>query len=412
MEVRGKRLEKANLSIGFQLLKWGDVMLKIVVLSMSFVLLSATAMIGILPEIRDALGITQTQSELLATIPSISMLLFVIICDVIISKIGMKKTVIAGLLITGFGGVMPLFNDTSYTYLLVSRFIFGAGKGLIFTPSVNYISILFDERERATLIGFRSAVELFGQSALTLLMGFLVVFSWSFSFIIKALFFVIAALVAWKIPEVDTNSNEKGSTDSGGKIPLIVFPLALFVGIVALSGSMIAVRFPALATEIRGEGFNASFWVGVKPILGIIAAALFGKLTAFLGKKLLYLGTLLLITSQLMIGFSNGNFGVLVVGFLLSAFVLGWIIPVIISTISKLTNGKQQRLSTACTLICANVGVFIMPFVVQELEIIARSTELAAPYPIAGAIISISLVIIVITSNSKSFRAKVGLKNE
>jgi len=387
-------------------------MLKIVVLSMSFVLLSATAAIGILPEIRDALGITQTQSELLATLPSIAMLLFVIICDVIISKIGMKKTVLTGLLITGVGGIMPLFNDTSYTYLLMSRFLFGAGKGLIFTPSVSYISILFDEKERATLIGYRSAVELLGQSVLTLLMGFLLVFSWSFSFIIKGLFFVIAALVAWKIPEVDANSNKQGSIEgSDAKIPLIVFPLAFFVGIVALAGSMIAVRFPALATEIMGEGYNASIWVGIKPLLGIIAATLFGKLNALLGKKLLYLGTLLLIASQLLIGFSSGNFVILIIGFFLSAFVLGWIIPVIISTIAKLTTGKQQRLSTACTLICANVGVFIMPFTVQGLEIIARSTELAAPYPVAGAIVTVMLVIVIITSNSKSFRAKVGLEN-
>ena len=386
-------------------------MLKIVVLSMSLVLLSATATIGILPEIRDALGITQTQSELLATLPSIAMLITVILCDFIISKIEMKKTVIAGLLITGVGGVMPLFNNVSYTYLLTSRFIFGAGTGLIFTPSVNYISILFDEKERATLIGYRSAVELLGQSVLTLIMGFLVIFGWSFSFIIKSFFFVIAAFVAWKIPEVDSNSIKQGDIESSdGKIPLVVYPLALFIGIVALSGSMVAVRFPALATEIMGEGYNASIWVGIKPLLGIVAATFFGKLNALLGKKLLYLGTLLLIASQFLIGFSSGNFSVLVTGFLLSAFVLGWIIPVIISTISKLTTGKQQRLSTACTLICANVGVFVMPFIVQGLEAIAKSTELAAPYPVAGAFVSI-LLMVVVTSNSKSFRAKVGLDN-
>ena len=387
-------------------------MLKIVVLSLSFVLLSATAAIGILPEIRDALGITQTQSELLATLPSIAMLLFVTICDVIIDKIGMKKTVIVGLLITGFGGIMPLFNDTSYVYLFISRFIFGAGKGLIFTPSVNYISILFDEKERATLIGYRSAIELLGQSVLTLAMGVLVIFGWNFSFIIKGLFFVIAAFVAWKIPEVDANTKKLGSTKANTeKIPLVVIPLALFIGVVALAGSMIAVRFPALATEIMGEGYNASIWVGIKPLLGIVAAAFFGRLIALLGKKLLYLGTLLLIASQLLIGFSNGNFTILVIGFLLSAFVLGWIVPVIISTISRLTTGKKQRLSAALTLICANVGVFIMPFAVQGLEIIARSRELAAPYPIAGAIVSMLLIIVVVTSNSKSFRAKVGLKN-
>lgn len=389
-------------------------MLKVVVLSISFVLLSAMAMNGILPEIRDALAITQTQSELLVTVPSIATLIFIILCDVIISKIGMKKTVIIGLLITGIGGIMPLFNSTSYMYLLISRFIFGAGKGLIFTPSVSYINILFDEKERATLIGYRSAVEMLGQSILTLTVGGLAMFSWNFSFITNILFFVIAALVVWKIPEVDANSNNQGSTkgnENATKIPLIIFPLAVFVGLIAISASMIGIRFPALAAEIMGDGYNSSIWVATKPLLGILAAIFFGKLNVILGKKLLYLGMSLLIVSQLMIGFSNGNFVILVIGFFLSSFVLGWIIPIIINTISKLTTGKQQRLSTACVLICANVGLFTMPFIVQGLETVVGSTELAVPYPISGAIIFTLLVVVIITSNSKSFRKKVGLKN-
>ena len=388
-------------------------MLKVVVLSMSFVLLSATAMIGILPEIKDSLGISQTQSELLVTVPSIATLIFVILCDFVIGKIGMKKTVVAGLLIVGFGGIMPLFNGSNYTYLMISRFMFGAGKGLIFTPSVSYINILFDEKERATLIGYRSAVELLGQASLTFMMGGLMIISWRFSFIVNILFFVIAMLVMWKIPEVDTGHDDRhvGVENQDSKIPLIVFPIALFTGVIAISGSMIATRFPALATEIMGEGYNASIWVGLKPLLGILAATFFGRMSALLGKKLLYLGMLLLISSQLLIGFSNGNFIVLVVGFLLSSFVLGWIVPVVINLISKLTSGKQQRLSTACVLICVNVGIFTMPFIVQGLEGIARSEELAAPYPIAGAMIAAVLLIVVITSNSRSFKMKVGLKN-
>lgn len=385
-------------------------MLKFVVLSISFILLTATAAVGILPEIRDTLEITQKQSELLVTVPSITTLIFVVLCDFVIGKLGMKKTVIAGLLISGIGGIMPLFNDTNYSYFLISRFIFGIGKGLLFTPSVSYISILFSEKERATLIGYRSAVEMLGQSLLTLIMGALVVFGWRFSFATNGIFFVIAALVMWKIPEVDANGNNQGSTEgSNVKIPLIVFPLALFVGIVAISSSMIAIRFPALATEIRGDGYNASFWVGIKPLLGILAASFFGKLNATFGKKVLYIGVLFLITSQFMIGFSNGNFGLLVVGFLLSAFVLGWIVPVIINAISKLTTGKQQRLSTACVLLCAHIGIVLMPFIVQALEWIAGSSTLAAPYPIAGLIVSGALIMIVVTSNSKSFRKKVGI---
>ena len=388
-------------------------MLKFVVLSISFILLSATATVGILPEIRDSLGISQTQSELLITVPSITTLIFVVFCDAIIAKFGMKKTVIAGLLVSGIGGIMPLFNDTSYSYFLISRFMFGAGKGLIFTPSVSYINILFDEKERATLIGYRSATEMLGQSLLTFLMGALVVFGWQFSFYTNLIFFLIAALVVWKIPEVDANSNHKGTTEgSDEKIPLIVFPLALFVSLVAISSSMIAIRFPALATEIRGYGYNASIWVGIKPLLGIIAASFFGRLNKKFGKKVLYMGTSLLITSQFMVGFSGGNFIILVIGFLLSAFVLGWVVPVITNVISNLTTGKQQRSAMACVLLCVHIGIFSVPFIVQFLEIVAGSTELAAPYPVAGLVVLVTLAVIIYTSNSKVFRRKVGLDRE
>lgn len=391
-------------------------MLKFVVLSISFILLSATAAVGILPEIRDSLGITQTQSELLITVPSITTLLFVILCDQFIGKIGMKKTVITGLLISGIGGIMPLFNDTNYTYFLISRFLFGAGKGLIFTPSVSYINVLFHEKERATLIGYRSATEMLGQSILTFTMGALVVFGWRFSFTANVVFFLIAGLVASKIPEVDANRN---MGDSGHemkrdqkKIPLIVYPLALFVGVVAISSSMIAIRFPAMATEIRGAGYNASFWVGLKPLLGIVAASFFGKLNGLLGKRVLYLGTFLLVVSQFLLGFSYGNFSMLIIGFLLSAFVLGWIVPVIINVISKLTTGKQQRAATACTLFCAHIGIFFMPFIVRMLETVAGTTALQAPYPIAGVIVSALLVMIMVLSHHKTFRKKVGLEND
>lgn len=389
-------------------------MLKLAVLSISFVLLSAMAINGILPEIRDALAITQTQSELLVTIPSIATLIFVILSDRFISKIGMKKTVLLGLMLSGIGGIMPLFNSNSYSYILISRFIFGAGKGLIFTPSVGYINILFKENERATLIGFRSAVEMLGQAILTLTIGALAIFSWHLSFITNIIFFIIAGLVAWKIPEVETNSNLNSANNlsqDNAKIPLIIFPLAVFVGIVAISGSMIAVRFPAMAAEIRGDGYNSSIWVAIKPLLGIIAAVFFGKLNAILGKRLLFIGVALLITAQMMIGFSNGNFAILVIGFQLSAFVLGWVVPIIINTISRITTGKQQRLSTALVLICANVGIFFMPFIVRGLEIIAGSTELTAPYPLMGILITTILITILLTSNNKTFRVKVGLEN-
>ena len=366
---------------------------------------------GILPEIRDALGITQTQSELLVTVPSIATLIFVTLSNGLIKRFGMKKTVVAGLIIAGTGGIMPVFYAESYAYLLFGRFLLGAGKGLIFTSSISYINILFDEKERATLIGYRSAIEMLGQSLLTLTLGALAVISWNFSFIAYSAYFLVALAVFIKIPEVETDTQKKGSRGEEQKMPMVIYPLALFVGVVVVSSSMIGIRFPAMVTEIMGETYNSSVLVATRPILGIIAAIFFGKLHRLLGKKLLYIGMVCLVGSQLLIGFSNGNFWVLVVGFLLSSFVMGWIVPIIISTISKATNtgGARQRTAMSYVLICANVGVFSMPFVVQGLEFMVNSPALTAPYPVMAVVIGFILFILMTFSNNQSFRQKVGL---
>jgi len=385
-------------------------MLKFTVVFISFVLLSSTAVVGILPEIRDSLGISQTQSELLISVPSIATLVFVIVSDMFIKRIGLKKTVVIGLVVSGLSGLAPLLNDTGYGFLLISRFLFGAGKGLIYTPSVNLINSLFKEGERPSLIGYRSATEMLGQSLMTFGMGLLIIFGWRYSFLVNSSFFLIAFMV-WKF--IPNNKNNGSEMDFEAKrVPGIVFPLSLFIGLIALSSSMIAFRFPAMLTEIRGPGYNASFWVALKPILGIIAASFFGKLYFKIGKNLMYIGTLFLIISQLMFGFSNNNYTILVVGFLLSSFVLGWIIPVIINLISRITNGKQQRRATALILVCANVGIFIMPFWVNIIEMITNNTQLTAPYSFMSIIVLISIIIIITTGNNNVIRKKVGLYHD
>lgn len=382
-------------------------MLKIAVLSLSFLLLGFHGIGGILPEIRDSLGITQTQSEILITVPSIAILVFVILSNPLIEKIGMKKTVVAGLILAGIGGTMPAFTPLVYGYLLASRIIFGAGLGLIYTSSVGYINLLFSESERPTLVGFRSAVELLGQTFLTLGIGWLAHLGWHLSFLVHGIAFVIALLVWVKVPEVETGKNSPANSENSGKMNPIVYPVALFLGFVAMSGSMVVVRFPAMAAEIMGDGYNSSLIMAMKPLLGIIAAMGFGKLIKILGKKLLYIGLLCLVGANLLVGFSNGNFPILVTGFLLSSFVLGWVVPIIIDFISRIAKGKNQRIAMSLILVCVNISLFGMPFVVRFLEQVLGNTDLTAPYPLMTILVGVATLAVMAVSENKAIRLKV-----
>ncbi len=114
---------------------------KMSVLSISLILTSSQAINGVIPQMKEALNISQSQSELLGTAPSISMVIFILLSSYIVKKLGMKKTTIAGLFLAGFGGIIPIFAN-SFFIVLFSRIILGMGLGMYNSLAVTCISAL------------------------------------------------------------------------------------------------------------------------------------------------------------------------------------------------------------------------------------------------------------------------------
>jgi len=94
-------------------MKENFIWLKIAILSISKLLLSGIAINAAIPHMRDSLGITQAQSELLGTAPSITIMIFVLISNFFANKFGMKKTVVLGFFLAGLGGVVPVVATTT-----------------------------------------------------------------------------------------------------------------------------------------------------------------------------------------------------------------------------------------------------------------------------------------------------------
>jgi len=374
-----------------------EKMLKLVVLSISVMLLSPPVINGILPEIRDSLGITQAQSELITTIPSIASLIVILLSSVIVKRVGMKKMIVAGLILVGIGGVLPVFaND--FTVVLIGRTILGMGLGLYSPLAIDLINILFDEKERATLMGYRSAIEQLGQSMMSMAVGVLALLSWNLSFLVYAIALVLAIAFFALVPELDSpnGSGNDVALYAKSKMTPLVYPIILIAIIVVLNGAAIGIRFPALAAEIMGDGYNSSVFFFLKPMIGICAGFFFGRLHQALGRKLLYIGLACLGTASLLVGFSNGNFIVLAAGFLLSSLVPAWIFPFIFMMISKKTDGSARKFAMSLVLVALNATVFLMTPIVGLIERIVGSTALAAPYPVIGGLVFVALISVVL----------------
>lgn len=373
------------------------------ILSISLMLTSSQAINGVIPQMKQSLGISQSQSELLGTAPSITVILFILLSSYFAKRIGMKKTIILGLLLAGIGGIIPVFTATFQT-VLISRVILGAGLGLYNSLAVTYISSLYSGNTRATLLGIRNSMEALGQTILIFLAGVLVNINWTASFLVYAIAFPVALLFALKVPEIRDENSDIPENHVKEKMNPMVFTLVLFAILLVMNSIAISVRFASIATEIKGVNFNASNYLALMPILGILAGFMFGPINKWIGKGTLYLGIIFFIISNLLIAVSNGNMTFLLTGLFLSSITGSWCFPFIFSNLDKVTTKNTINFATSLIFIGCNIGNFIAPIAMQLAQFLTRSTNLTAPFFVFAGIFIVILFVTFFATNKKNTR--------
>ena len=371
------------------------------ILSISLMLTSSQAINGVIPQMKQSLGISQSQSELLGTAPSITVILFILLSSYFAKRIGMKNTIILGLLLAGIGGIIPVFTATFQT-VLISRVILGAGLGLYNSLAVTYISSLYSGNTRATLLGIRNSMEALGQTILIFLAGVLVNINWTASFLVYAIAFPVALLFALKVPEIRDENSDIPENHVKEKMNPMVFALVLFAILLVMNSIAISVRFASIATEIKGVNFNASNYLALMPILGILAGFMFGPINKWIGKGTLYLGIIFFIISNLLIAVSNGNMTFLLTGLFLSSITGSWCFPFIFSNLDKVTTKDTINFATSLIFIGCNIGNFIAPISMQLAQFLTKSTSLTAPFFVFAGIFIVILFVTFFASNKKN----------
>ena len=380
-----------------------SILQKGAILSISLMLTSSQAINGIIPQMKQSLGISQSQSELLGTVPSVTVIIFILLSSYFAKRVGMKKTIILGLLLAGVGGILPAFM-ANFQIVLISRVILGAGLGLYNSLAVTYISSLYSGDTRATLLGIRNSMEALGQTILIFLAGLLVNITWTASFLVYAVAFPIAFLFAMKVPEIRNEQNDISKNDVKEKMNPIVFVLVLFAILLVMNSIAISVRFASIATEIKGGEFNASNYLALMPILGILAGFIFGPVNKWIGKGTLYVGIIFYIVSNLLIATSNGNMTFLLMGLFLSSITGSWCFPFIFSNLDKVTTKNTINFATSLIFIGCNIGNFIAPIVMELAQLLTGSTHLTAPFYVFAGIFMLVLFVTFFMTKRKTDR--------
>ncbi|HFU5929146.1 TPA: MFS transporter, partial [Enterococcus faecium] len=113
-------------------------------------------------------NISEAAIESLSTVQQFSVVISLIIANFISKKIGIKKTVILGLLLAGFAGVVPFFIDNYYV-ILISRIVFGVGVGFFNSLAITVIDLLYSGSAKTKLLGIRTSMEQLGYSLASLM---------------------------------------------------------------------------------------------------------------------------------------------------------------------------------------------------------------------------------------------------
>lgn len=345
---------------------------KFAILSISLILTSNSIISGSLVYIQEAFNLTRSEAEFIISLSSLAVMIFIFLAEYLAIFIGIKNTVLLGLLLVGFSGIIPLVFRT-YPSIIISRFLLGSGLGLFNGHSANYINLLYhDNNERTKLHGLRNAFEFIGQIILFSLAGILVKFDYMYTFSLYTSAFLIFIFFKINVEDVKIEK-EKAKINFDSNIFLFI----IFAMLMILNGTAMLMRFPFVASQSRGIDVNVSFYLNFVPIVGMISAFLFTPINLRLREKTIFFGLgFFILANFLIVNFEKNLLGFLF-SILLLTFGQSMCMPYIFAEVPRFVKGHSSRIATNLIFIGCNIGVFLAPFFMKSIDKLINTNSLS-----------------------------------
>ncbi|MCD8090769.1 MAG: MFS transporter [Clostridiales bacterium] len=371
-------------------------LMKLSILSVSLLLTSAACVSGNIPEMARSFSHMPLSSvEMLITVPSLTMFIFIILSNVIVKYIGSRKTVLAGLVLASVSGVLPAFTD-SYGLILLSRAGLGAGFGLFNSLAVSMIGYFYEGEERARLIGFQSAFQSLGSAALSAAAGQLLKLNWHVSFFVYIIAVPILILFAFFGPDVPKESFSAKGAKAKVKIDSRVLLWSVFFMAFHIVYSTFSVKLAQLITE---NGYGASSDAGsilsIGYISGMIAGVMFGYIFKHIKGYILTFSLVVMGAAYLIFGFSGALF-ITAAGAVLNGIAYSLVVPYVFNTVNSIAQKGTETLSTSFLLVGANLGNTVTPYCLAGFTALIGSSLAENIFLSGSVIIFVSAVLFLI----------------
>ena len=357
--------------------------------------------------------------ELVTTIVSVFVTIFVLISGVVVKQIGQKKTAILGLAIASVASIIPAVAN-QFAVVLISRAILGIGIGLANPLAISMIGVFFYGDKRARLMGWRSAIAGIGTASMTYVAGKLLVFGWHAAYWAYLLFIPTLILFIFFVPDPEKTgalarqeaeqAKERAAaakaghamkTDSVGLI--IVYTLLIFL--LLIFTMVFAVKLPTFFVQSHiGTATQAATTWSIVNIATVIGGFLFGPAYKLMRQYVLPISIVLGGICIFLIGKSNSVLTIQVIA-AVSGIASSLSIPYIFTRVSESTTPARAPFFTSVVLVGSNLGSFLSPYGGKLLGATAQQAVVNAG--ISEIILALILLVAIIIMKHTGSKAQI-----
>nr|WP_037619454.1 MFS transporter [Streptococcus parauberis] len=376
---------------------------KLSILSISIFLMSHLAIAPAIPKLFELyhgqnphIGLASVES--LVTIPAMMITIFVILSNLVVAKIGKKKTIQLGLIFILISGLVS-FITTNFTIVLICRLLLGIGIGLYNALSISIISDYYEGETRANMIGFRTATLNIGKALTTFIVGLALLIGVNYTYLVYLLVIPVYFFFTKIVPESDKEILPLKSATVFDKKAILLMLVTFFVGISYIGAT---IKLPTLLVSHYGySSFFASNLLSLLAFSGIFVGLVFGQLTKVLSEKTMLVMILLMGIGNFILTLSNHKFVFFLAAFLIGASFVGTMSSVF-NYIAKYYSREHINFVTSLAITAGNIGVILTPVILTKLPAAFHMEAFITPFYITSALMFItSLVYLTLPKNKK-----------
>lgn len=348
------------------------------ILALSLVLITSFSISSALPAMFDYYqGYPKEQIELLVSLPSFGIMIMLVLNGVLERLLPERLQISLGLVILSIGGTAPFWYQ-DYNFVFAMRILFGLGVGMINAKAISIISERYHGKTRIQMLGLRGSAEVVGASILTLMVGQLLSFGWTATFLAYSAGFLVLILYLLFVPygkeKKETKIKEVESARLTGQMKGLIFLLAVEAAVVVCTNTAITIRIPSLMVERGlGDAQLSSLVLSIMQLIGILAGVSFSLFISLFKERLLLWSGITFGLGQIVIALSP-SLGVMVVGSIVAGFAYSVALTTVFQLLSERIPAKLLNQATSFAVLGCSFGAFTTPFVLGSVGMITQNS--------------------------------------